>query len=81
MTTFSQTSIIKITFDGGNGPGYLSVPGVKSGDIIVMACLPNNPLVTNQFYPFINNDDEIYHSSNDDNTGETFTAIIVRAPT
>lgn len=74
----SVCAIITLTFQGRNGAGTISVPGVKVGDVMVMAAVSGTTPLTNEFWPLISTDDEVHQASAGDETGNTYTAVFVR---
>lgn len=71
-------AILTLTFEGRNGAGTISVPGVKAGDVMIMAAVPGTVALTNEFHVLIATDDEVEQAYGGDNSANTFTAIFVR---
>lgn len=80
MTTYSETALIKVTFSGINGAGYVSVPGLKVGDVVLAAHNGALSLNTNWFFSLVDTVDTIYQADSSDNTAKTFTVILARTP-
>jgi len=78
MSTYSETSLIKVTFNGRNGSGYISVPGVKVGDILIAPINPPNPISVGEFPGICDTADSIFQISEDDHTDRAFVGVMVR---
>lgn len=82
MTTFAMTAIIKVTFNGRNGAGSISVPGVKVGDYILniqdTADSGNGGNAQGAFVIYVGTDDTINQASGSDQSGTEYTAFLVR---
>lgn len=76
---FLQSVFLKTSFYGRNGQGTISVPGVKSGDIILVAAIAGTQPLTSQFIPIVAADDEIEQTYAGDNTSNLYTAVLLRS--
>jgi hypothetical protein len=75
---FLSTSFLSATFNGRSGAGTVSVPGVKSGDVIISTTAGGHAILS-QFVVIIANDDEIEQLSTGDATSDTFVVFLMRS--
>jgi hypothetical protein len=80
MSTYSEAALAKITFNGNTTTGYISVPGVKVGDMLVVAVNPPNPASPGIFPVIVDTADSVYQITDEDFSAIVFTALIVRIP-
>jgi len=78
MSTFSSTTVMKVTFSGRATSGAISVVGVKVGDVIVRITDPGNTSIDSYFEGMVSVDDEIQQNTNNDFSTLTFTGVLVR---
>lgn len=76
--------VFLVTFSGRNGPGVISVPGLKAGDIVEMATVTSGAGMTiggdfpQQLCRFVVVDDELLQQSQADYSAVTIVAMISR---
>lgn len=76
----SGPQLLTATFQGATGPGNISVPGVKAGDVVLSVSVP--PLGLYFGANFINTsvtaDDEVPQTYGGDLSAYTFTVAFLR---
>ncbi len=80
MGTYSETALIKVTFNGGTGLGSVSVPGVKVGDVVLAIHHGSGTWDTTTFRPYVGTDDTFVQADPTDYSAITFTAVVARCP-
>jgi len=86
MSTFSIVGIAKASFNGRNGAGTISVPGVKAGDIVIwMADTPSGESLqvrSIEFSPWVEGiitvDDEVQQTVDGNASASIFTILLIR---
>jgi hypothetical protein len=76
--TFLTTAFLTATFNGRNGAGAVSVPGVKAGDVIMLTTAGGHAILA-QFASIITADDEVEQLSGGDATSDTFVVFLMRS--
>lgn len=79
--SFSESALIKVTFNGGTDVNaVVSVPGLKIGDIVLAIHSGAGTWNTEFFYPLVTADDSLTQAASSDVTATTFTAVVARLP-
>ncbi len=76
--TFISTSFLTVSFNGRSGAGTISVPGVKSGDAILLATSGGHA-IAGPFVALLANDNEVEQLSSGDSSGDTFVIFLMRS--
>ena len=77
-TYVESTAIVKVTFAGVTSSGYISVPGIQVGDILIAVGQVGNAVGATAFAMVADTADSILQIDNEDLSARTFLGVVLR---